>query len=83
MTWRYQATKRTIYSSTGEQEEYFEVREVYEGIEDSTSLSWTAEPVAAISETKEGLIEVLNMMLADVEHFDVLDLDAEEAEDES
>ena len=81
MTWRYQATHRTVYSPSGEVEELYEVREVDEGIQNANSLSWTAEPIAAISETKEGLVDVLKMMLADVEHFDVLEISEAEVED--
>lgn len=74
MTWRYQATHRTITTPGGEIEDVFEVREVYEGVCDRFGDAWTESAIAPDSDTKDGLIEVLQMMLKDVQHFDVLEV---------
>jgi hypothetical protein len=68
--WRYQATHRTDHG-----EDIYEVREVFEGLNDDGSLAWTENAIAPFGETKEELAECLCMMLRDVEHFDVLELD--------
>lgn len=82
MTWRYQATHRTVKTASGKTEDVFEVREVYEGLTVDESpglnvddkLSWTEDAIAPASETKDGLVEVLQMMLKDVQEFGVLDV---------
>ena len=76
MTWRYQATHRTISTPNGydELEDVFEVREVYEGVCDRSGNLWTEDGIAPESDTKDGLIEVLQMMLKDVQEFDVLEV---------
>ena len=74
MTWRYQATHRTIKTPLGPVD-VFEVREVYEDLNDDGSIAWTDSTIAPVAETKEELIEVLRMMLKDVQHFDVLEVD--------
>ena len=74
MTWRYQATHRTIMTASGKAEDVFEVREVYEGACDRSGCSWTVSAIAPDSDTKDGLIEVLQMMLRDVQEFDVLEV---------
>lgn len=73
MSWRYQATHHTVATPGGETEDVVEVREVYE-LGSTGKLGWTENAIAAISETKEGLIEVLQMMLRDVQEFDVLEV---------
>lgn len=75
MTWKYQATHRTIATANGGTEDVFEVREVYERVFNNVGPSWTENAIAAISDTKEGLIEVLQMMLKDVQEFDVLEVE--------
>jgi hypothetical protein len=67
MGWYYQATKNS--------EGIFEVREIYPGVDEDDSLGWTEEAMTPMSESKEGLIEVLQMMLDDVKHYDVLRID--------
>jgi hypothetical protein len=47
---------------------------VYEGICGDESVSWTEDAVAAQSTSREGLIEVLQMILKDVQFFPVLDV---------
>lgn len=74
MTWRYQMTHRTIKTPAGRDDDVYEVREVYENLNDDGSLAWTEEAIAPASETRDGLIEVLQMMLKDVQHFDVLEV---------
>lgn len=74
MTWRYQATHRTIKTPGGRDENVYEVREVYENLNDDGSLAWTEEAMAPVSETRDGLIEVLQMMLRDVREFGVLEV---------
>lgn len=74
VTWRYQATHRTIAIASGGTEDVFEVREVHEF--DDGELSWTEDAIPAVSDTKEGLIEVLQMMLQDVQELDVLEVGA-------
>lgn len=71
MSWHYQATRRAIPDRV---REVYEVREVYVG-KDSGRLTWTEDAIAANSDTKEGLIEVLQMMLRDVQEFDVLEVE--------
>jgi len=73
-TWRYQATHRTITTPGGEIGDVFEVREVYEGVCDRSGCSWTESAIAPESDTADGLIEVLQMMLKDVQEFDVLEV---------
>lgn len=73
MTWRYGATHRTVEILPGDTEDVFEVREVYD-FGDDGKLSWTSGAIAATSDTKDGLIEVLQMMIRDVQEFDVLDV---------
>jgi cellulase/cellobiase CelA1 len=74
-TWRYQATHRT-YGLPDEVEHVYEVVEVYsyDDPDDGRGIGWT-DAVAPFGETKAELIECLRMMLADVEHFDVFELD--------
>jgi len=67
MTWHYQATHQAVQGI-----DVYEVREVYD---DDGKLSWTEDAIAPSSETGWGLIEVLEMMLADVRKHDVLDVD--------
>jgi hypothetical protein len=74
VTWRYQATHRTVKTSTGADEDVYEVREVYEGLNKNGTDAWTEDAIAAISETKDGLVEVLQMMLKDVQEYDVLEV---------
>jgi hypothetical protein len=73
VTWRYQATHRTITTPGGETEDVFEVREVYD-FDATTAAGWTESAIAPDSDTKDGLIEVLQMMLRDVQEFDVLEV---------
>jgi len=76
MTWRYQATHRTISTPNGydELEDVFEVREVYEGLRADGGDAWTENAMGLFADTKEGLIEDLRMMLRDVQEFDVLEV---------
>ena len=74
MTWRYQATHRTIKGLGEDTKDVFEVREVYEGVCDRSGCSWTESAIAPESDTQDGLIEVLQMMLNDVQEFDVLEV---------
>lgn len=69
MSWHYQATKVTEYG-----EDLYTVREVYE------KYGWTIDPVYAIGNTKEELIQCLKDMLRDVEEFPVLDIEKEDVE---
>ena len=80
MSWRYQATHRTISTPNGYDElaDVFEVREVYEVSELGSWTSWTENAIAPDSDTKEGLIEVLQRMLRDVQEFGVLEVDENE-----
>lgn len=70
MTWRYQATHHTVNLT----DDVFEVREVF-GPDDDGGLSWTTHAIVPDSETKEGLIDVLQLMLKDVQELDVLEVD--------
>jgi len=74
MTWRYQMTHRTVKGLGEDTKDVFEVREVYEGICDRLGHAWTESAIAPASDTKDGLIEVLQMMLRDVQEFDVLEV---------
>jgi len=74
MTWRYQATHRTITTPGGETEDVFEVREVYEGLGAYGGDAWTENAIGLFADTKEGLIDILRMMLLDVQEFDVLEV---------
>jgi len=82
VTWRYQATHRTVKTASGKTEDVFEVREVYEGlsVDESPGLNvdgspaWTESATAPVSDTRDGLIEVLQMMLRDVREFGVLEV---------
>jgi len=74
VTWRYQMTHRTIKTPAGRDKDVFEVREVYEGTCDRFGHAWTEDAIAPDSDTKDGLIEVLQMMLKDVQEFDVLEV---------
>ena len=74
MTWRYQATHRTITMPDGRTDDMFEVREVYEGLRAGGGDAWTENAMGLFADTKEGLIEVLRMMLRDVREFDVLEV---------
>lgn len=71
MSWRYQATHRTDHG-----EDVYEVREVFPPDNPTGCLLWTKDAMAPFGETKAELIECLQMMLADVQEFDVLYLDA-------
>lgn len=72
MAWHYQATHRTVTMPGGEVEDVFEVREVRD---DDGKFSWTENAIAPDSDTKEGLIDVLQMMLKDVrDQFGVLEV---------
>jgi len=62
MTWHYQATHRVV-----DEHDVYEVREVHDGT------SWTENAVAPMSETADGLRDVLACMLADVEQYPVLE----------
>jgi len=73
VTWRYQATRRTIKAAGMHDQEVFEVREVYDLYDDGT-LSLTDDAIAPASGTKDGLVEVLQMMLRDVQELDVLEV---------
>ena len=73
MSWRYQMTHRTVTKPWGETEDVYEVREVYSSYHNGKP-SWTENAIAAVSETEEGLVEVLEMMLRDVQEFDVLEV---------
>jgi len=74
VTWHYQMTHRTITTPGGEIEDVFEVREVYGGACDRSGCSWTGSAIAPESDTKDGLIVVLQRMLRDVQEFDVLEV---------
>lgn len=76
MSWRYQATKRTVAG-----EEMYEVREVYPDVEveGEKHTLWTESAMAPYGESKPELVRVLRMMLADVLRFPVLDLDKEQS----
>jgi len=75
VTWRYQATHRTITMPDGETEDLFEVREVYEGLREDGGDAWTENAMGLFADTKDGLIHVLAMMLNDVRAFDVLEVE--------
>jgi hypothetical protein len=79
MSWHYQCSHYSFYLDDGEVDEVYEVREVYVDLHDDghVGISWSG-PLAPISESKEGLIEVLERMLADVKDRDVLELPDEE-----
>jgi hypothetical protein len=70
VTWQYQATHRTVNG-----EDVFEVREVFPGWGERGETLWSSRAVAPYGETKEELAECLQMMLKDVCHFDVFELD--------
>ena len=70
MTWRYQATHRTLAGDS-----IFEVREVFWDTPLADGLMWTEDARAPYGDTKAELIECLQMMLKDVQHFDVLEVD--------
>ena len=74
MTWRYQATHRTITMPDGETDDMFEVREVYEGLRADGGDAWTENAMGLFADTKDGLVDVLRMMLKDVQEFDVLEV---------
>ena len=74
MTWRYQATHRTITMPGGETEDVFEVREVREGLREDGGDAWTENAMGLFADTKDGLVEVLQMMLKDVQEFNVLEV---------
>jgi hypothetical protein len=69
-TWQYQATHRTIHG-----EDVYEVREVFPEWGDNGETLLTEDAIAPFGETKAELAECLRMMLSDVEHFDVFELD--------
>ena len=69
MTWHYQAVH---YAPDGH--DCYDVREVYVGIEGGDDVSWTADAIDPFGNTKEELIECLEMMLADVRKWPVLEL---------
>ncbi|MDD3897282.1 MAG: hypothetical protein PHU04_05620 [Candidatus Peribacteraceae bacterium] len=71
MTWHYQATHRVV-----DGHDVYEVREVYVGIEGDDDVSWTMDAIAPFGNTKEELIECLELMLADVKKYPVLEVDA-------
>lgn len=69
-TWRYQATHHTVNG-----EDVYEVREVYAGLATDGSLSWTEDAIAPVGETRQELVKCLEMMLADVKHWPVLEIE--------
>jgi hypothetical protein len=72
--WRYQAAHHTCGLSD-EIEHVYEVVEVYYDDPDKGyGIGWT-DAISPFGETKAELAECLRMMLADVEHFDVFELD--------
>ncbi len=70
MTWQYQATHRTDHG-----EDVYEVREIFPEWGERGETLWTQDAMAPYGETKTELIECLRMMIADVEHFGVFELD--------
>ena len=63
MSWHYQIRKR---GDKGE--EWFDIVECYD-----TPKGWTKDGMAPAGETAEGVIETLEMMLADAKQYPVLE----------
>jgi len=70
VTWHYQATHRTDHG-----EDVYEVREIYPKWGEDGETLWTQDAMAPYGETKAELAECLQMMLKDVCHYDVFELD--------
>lgn len=78
MSWRYQATHRTVPVGGGDTigfRDVFEVREVYNGELDGFRGSWTENPITPASDSKLGLIDELRQMVSDLREFDVLEVE--------
>lgn len=67
MTWHYQIRKRIDKG-----EVLYDIVEVYEGIEPNEKRTWTQDSMAPISETRRGMIHVLEMMLRDAKRWPTL-----------
>ena len=68
MTWRYQA-----FHVTAQGEDWYEVREVYLGLNEDGTDAYTEDAVTATSETKAGLVKVLLRMADDVMRFPAIE----------
>jgi len=70
MTWRFGASRRKCPDGSY----HYEVREFYDMDDDGVWGSWTENGIVPSGETKEEVLETLRMMLADVEHYDAIEI---------
>ena len=77
MKWQYAITREKVTDDT----HYYAIREVYESEPDDLdgeNSSWTIHPIAASSDTADGVIKDLEMMLRDARDSKIFDIDTEQ-----